>query len=141
VILSNQEGSCVAVVESMFANTPVGVYEDAIVGSRVFINEHTGRLFRRDSLGAQLRDFLAGAGSYEPRKWALENGLCCHGSTATLNRALRDSALATGEEWTRDIAVHHWRFDPVLLRAEDRIAFEPAYEEIRSRFGIRIGKQ
>jgi hypothetical protein len=58
-----------------------------------------------------------------------------------LNRALKASALEGGEEWTQDIAVHHWRFDPVLLRDEDRRSLEPAYEDIRSRFGIRIGKQ
>jgi glycosyltransferase involved in cell wall biosynthesis len=140
IILSNQEGSCVAVVESLFADTPVGLYEDAIVGSRAFINEQTGRLFRRDGLGAQLRDFLSASRTCSPRKWALENGLCCHGSTAVLNRALKASALEGGEQWTRDIAVHHWRFDPVLLREEDRRALEPAYEDIRSRFGIQIGK-
>ena len=36
-------GFCVAVVETMFAGTPLGIYQDAIIGSRVFINPHSGR--------------------------------------------------------------------------------------------------
>ena len=38
-IFSRQEGSCVAIVEAMFSNTPVGMYRDAHIGSRAFINE------------------------------------------------------------------------------------------------------
>jgi len=140
LILSNQEGSCVAVVEAMAAGTPVGLYQDAIIGSGAFINQHTGRFFQREGLGAQLRDFLAAAESYHPRQWMIENGVGCHQGSATLNQALRDAALQAGEEWTRDIVVHHLRPDPILLRPEDRAALEPEYEDIRSRFGVRIGR-
>ncbi|MEI9811573.1 MAG: glycosyltransferase [Acidobacteriota bacterium] len=38
LILSMQEGSCVAVAEALIANTPTGVMEDAIVGSKAFIS-------------------------------------------------------------------------------------------------------
>ena len=140
IILSNQEGSCVAVVEAMAADTPVGIYEDAIIGSGAFINQHTGRFFKREGLGAQLRDFLAAAESYTPRQWMMENGVGCHQGSAALNRALKDAALQTGEEWTRDLVVHHLRPDPILLRPEDRAALDSEYEEIRSRFGVRIGR-
>ena len=53
----------------MFANTPSGMFQDAEVGSRVFINEHTGRFLTDENLGAQLMDFIANAGKYSPRKW------------------------------------------------------------------------
>lgn len=56
LVLSRREGSCVVIVESMFANTPVAVYKDAEMGSRVFVNEHTGRLLRHDHLATQLKD-------------------------------------------------------------------------------------
>jgi hypothetical protein len=140
LILSRQEGSCVAVVESMFADTPVGIYQDAIIGSRVFINSHTGRFLRRAGLAAQLRDFLAAAESYSPRKWALENEIDCHGSTRALNRVLKEAALAAGHEWTQDIAEHHWRPNPLLLKQEDRERLRPAREDIRSRYGVTIGE-
>jgi hypothetical protein len=124
----------------MFADTPVGIYQDAIIGSRVFINSHTGRFLRRAGLAAQLRDFLAAAESYSPRKWALENEIDCHGSTRALNRVLKEAALAAGHEWTQDIAEHHWRPNPLLLKQEDRERLRPAREDIRSRYGVTIGE-
>ena len=140
VILSKQEGSCVAVVESMFADTPVGIYEDAIIGSGAFINEHTGQFLTEDSLGKQLAEFLAAAPSYSPRKWVLENGVGCQQGTAGLNRHLKEAALRAGEQWTRDIVAHHLRPDPILLRPEDRAALDTEYDDIRSRFGVKIGR-
>ena len=141
VILSKQEGSCVAVVESMFAGTPVGVLEDAVIGSKAFINEQTGRLFRRGHVGRQMAEFLARAESFSPREWVLENGVSCHGSTRVLNELLKADALGAGEEWTEDIAVHYWRPDPLLLNAADRVRLKPAYSYIHTRFGITLGKQ
>ena len=81
LVLSRREGSCVVVVECMFANTPVGVYEDAEMGSRVFVNEHTGRLLRHDNLAAQIKDFVESSAKYEPRRWVVENGVDCVAST------------------------------------------------------------
>ncbi|MBI3690706.1 MAG: hypothetical protein HY239_08650 [Mycolicibacterium aromaticivorans] len=131
--------SCVAVVESLFANTPVGLYEDAIIGSRYFINEHSGRLLQHDNLAGQLKDFLSAAHRFSPRQWALETKIDSPGSTATLNRVLRENAVAAGQEWTQDIAVHHWRPDPVLLLDSDRARLRPAQEDIERRFGLKIG--
>jgi glycosyltransferase involved in cell wall biosynthesis len=140
VILSKREGSCVAVVESMAANTPVGIYEDAAIGSRAFVNEHTGRFFTNGNLADQLVDFLASASRYTPRRWVLENGICCRDSTAILNEAVKTSALKSGARWTQDLAVHYWRPDPILLRPEDKLRLQPAYDDIRDRFGLTIGK-
>lgn len=139
VILSRREGSCVAVVESIIANTPVGVIEDATVGSKVFVNEHTGMLLRSGNLGAQLKQFLAQHERYTPRQFALKQGWCCFGSTIELNRALRQQALTAGEEWTQDIAVHHWRPDPQLVDAADWQRMENDYRDIEQRFGLRLG--
>jgi glycosyltransferase involved in cell wall biosynthesis len=38
IILSRHEGYCGAVTESMFADTPVGVLNDAYIGSKAYIN-------------------------------------------------------------------------------------------------------
>lgn len=139
VILSRQEGSCVAVVESMFANTPVGLFHDARIGSRAFIVPETGRFLQHENLGRQLQDFIAQAEQYSPRRWVLENGVSCFGSTETLNRTLRDEALASGEEWTQDIVAHHWRPHPELVSAADRERFQPEYDDILARFGVHFG--
>lgn len=140
LLLSKQEGSCVAVVESMFANTPVGIYEDAIIGSKAFVNSSTGRLLRNGDLAPQILEFLAQADTYSPREWVQSHDVSCFGSTKTLNAALRDAALAEGAEWTQDIAVHHWRHDPVLVFEEDRVRLACAFQDIRDRFGFALGK-
>jgi hypothetical protein len=122
----------------MFANTPVGIFEDAEIGSRLYINESTGRLLQHRNLAEQLMDFVANAHNYSPREFAEQN-ISCHRSTKTLNELLKTQALGLGQEWTQDIAVHHWRPDPQLLRRVDRKRMQPAYDEIRTQFGITVG--
>ena len=138
IVLSRREGSCVVVVESMFANTPIGIYEDAEMGSRVFVNEHTGRLLRHDHLAAQLKDFVESAAQYQPRKWVMENGVGCVASSRTLNEALKQQSLANGGEWTEDIATLCWRPDPQYYDPQDAERLRPSYDEIESRCGIGI---
>jgi glycosyltransferase involved in cell wall biosynthesis len=138
LILSRREGSCVAVVESMFANTPVGVYEDAEVGSRVFINEHTGRLLKHENLASQLKDFVESSARYEPRKWVMENGVDCVASSRTLNHVLKEYALSSGGEWTEDIATLRWRPNPQYYNPHVAERLRPCYDDIESRSGIVI---
>jgi len=138
VILSRREGSCVAVAESMFANTPVGIFADAEIGSRIFINKETGRFLQRRNLSEQLMKFIETAQRYSPRSWAEKNISCFH-STKVLNDILKQHALAAGQYWTEDISAHHWRPDPQLVREYDRDRFQPAFEDIKVRFGITIG--
>lgn len=138
VILSRREGSCVAVAESMFANTPVGIFDDAEIGSRVFLNEFTGRFLHYRNLGGQLMDFIETAHKYSPRSWAEKNISCFH-STRILNDALKSRALAAGQEWKQDIAVHNWRPDPQLVHNQDGDRLSVAAEDLRMRFGLTIG--
>jgi glycosyltransferase involved in cell wall biosynthesis len=137
VILSRREGSCVAVAESMFANTPVGILEDAEIGSRVFINEQTGRFLQHHNLGIQLMDFITEAQRYSPREWAEQN-ISCFKSTKTLNNILKKHMVAAGQEWTQDIAVLQWRPDPQLVDSKDKARIEASYDDIQRRFGIDI---
>ena len=137
VILSRREGSCVVVVESMFADTPVGLLEDAEIGSKHFINSQTGRLLRKRHLAEDLTAFIAQADQYHPRLWADEN-IACTRSTATLNAALKKYALEHGHPWTQDIALMCWRPDPQVVRPEDCKRLEPARREILDRFGLEL---
>jgi glycosyltransferase involved in cell wall biosynthesis len=138
LILSRREGSCVAVVESMFANTPVGLYEDAEVGSRVFINEYTGRLLKHNHLAGQLKDFVESSAQFQPRKWVMENGVDCVASSQALNNALKQHAQASGAEWTEDIATLRWRPNPQYYDPQDAGRLHPCYDEIENRCGICI---
>jgi glycosyltransferase involved in cell wall biosynthesis len=138
VILTRREGSCVVVAESMFANTPVGLLRDAEIGSRVFINEATGRFLDHRHLGQQLTELIERAGEYSPRAWA-EKNIGCHQSSGTLNDLLRQHALKDGQEWTQDIAPLCWRPTPELVRQEDVVRLQPEREEIKRRFGVVVG--
>jgi hypothetical protein len=138
LVLSRREGSCAVVVESMFANTPVAVYEDAEMGSRVFVNEHTGRLLRHENLGAQLKQFVEASSEFSPRKWVMENGVDCVSSSRTLNKALKQRALDSGQEWTEDIATLCWRPDPSYFDVADYHRLQPSYLDIQHRCGISI---
>jgi len=141
LILSRREGSCVAVVESMFANTPIGLFEDAEVGSRVYINEQTGRLLRHDRLAAQIKDFVESSAQYNPRKWVIENGVDCVASSRVLNEALKQNALSSGGEWTEDIATLRWRPNPQYYDPLQAEPLRPSYAEIESHCGISIPAQ
>jgi glycosyltransferase involved in cell wall biosynthesis len=141
VILSRREGSCIAVVESLLADTPVAVLAGAEVGSRVFINEQTGRFLAARNLGAQLREFIAQAHCYHPRRWAMDHQIHCQGSSAVLNRVVKETCLAAGEAWTCDLAPFQWRPEPQLLAPADRARLQPARAAVQARFGVQIGKE
>jgi glycosyltransferase involved in cell wall biosynthesis len=138
-VLSRREGSCVVVVESMFAGTPVGLLDTAVIGSKHFINEQTGRLLRERYLAEDLTDFIARADSYHPRQWAEQNITCSH-STAVLNGVLRKHSLDHGQEWTQDIALMCWRPDPQVVNPDDCRRLEPSRQELRERFGLMLSK-
>ncbi len=138
VILSRREGSCVVVAESLFADTPAAVLEDAEIGSRAFINPSTGRLLRDGQpLGPQLLELIQSSQHFQPRAWALQH-IACTQSSRTLNEIIKKVMLSQGQEWTQDLAPIHWSADPRLMNAADRIRLRPAYEELHRRFGLDL---
>src|SRR5262245_59259855 len=122
----------------MFAATPAAVLRDAEIGSRAFINEQTGRFLDGKHLARDLTNFVRDADTFSPRKWAEEH-ISCFRSTEILNAALKEHALAHGQEWTVDLAPLQWSPDPQLVRAEDQERLAPEQEEIRHHFGLDIG--
>ncbi len=141
IILSLREGSCVAVVESLFADTPVAIFKNAEVGSRIFINNETGRFLENQDVGLQLYDFIKNANKYTPRKWAMENKIHCFESSAKLNKIVCDYCKSIGEDWTKDIAVFHWRPYPTPIYEQDKILLQSERRRIKDKFGIVIGKE
>jgi glycosyltransferase involved in cell wall biosynthesis len=138
VILTRREGSCVVVAESLFADTPVALLEKAEVGSRAFINPSTGRLLREDRpLGPQLGEFLASTEQYHPRQWAQEH-ITCSRSSQILNDAVKKRMLALDQEWTQDLAEMTRCPDSRLVKREDRLRLQPAYEDLKKRFGLDL---
>lgn len=102
--LSHKEGSYVAVAEALMADTPVGMYANARIGSKAYIREETGVLFHPDRpLAPQILAFLERAHRFTPRAWAIGNisaGVNC----VRLNRILQEEALGEGRPWTRDLS-------------------------------------
>lgn len=137
LIFSRQEGSCIVVAESMFANTPVGLLADAWIGSKAFINPATGRLLDPARLGAEIKELVDHAHELSPRAWAEEH-ISCYKSTEILNRTLREHALSEGRPWTVDLAPLTWCPAPKLVREEDRLRMKPAYEAFERELGIAI---
>jgi hypothetical protein len=141
LILSRREGACVAVVESLFANTPVGLMEGALIGSSQWINNETGRFLDENGLAEQLIDFVAESSRYRPRAWALEAGLDCFTSTQRLNAVLKSHLTAAGQSWTRDIVPHHWRPAPEYTAIEDQTATLAARTDVLTHLGFRTGPE
>ena len=133
IILSAREGSCVAVAESLFADTPVAMMHNAHVGSRAYINAQTGVLLHAGTMHTQLGQMIERSASFTPRAWALAN-ITCRQATQKLNEILREYS----KSWTRDIVPMCWRPDPICVDERDNETMQPAYEQLHKRFGIVV---
>lgn len=138
LILSRREGSCVAVAESLFADTPVGLLRGAEVGSSAFLNSETGRHLEERRLAAELTTFLDESDRFTPRSWA-DQHISCFRSSARLNDLVKQHMIATGQEWTCDLAPLYWRPDPCLVAPEDQQRMGTAQVDLRQRFNLEIG--
>src|SRR5260370_29831787 len=128
LVFSRQEGSCIAVAESLFADTPVGLFRNARIGSRAFINEQTGMLLHRRGLAEQLQRFVETADSYRQSQWAVAN-ISCHHARAVLSGVLRRAAEADGAPWTRDVVAVAKDLVPSYVSAADGAEMLPWYED------------
>jgi glycosyltransferase involved in cell wall biosynthesis len=142
LIFSKQEGSCIAITESLFGNTPVGVFKDSIIGSKAFVNEQTGVLLEDRGLGSQVERFVENAsnGKYRPRDWALAN-ISCHRSYETLNTMFRLEAERRGTLWTRDLERFHQNDRPRYLDVATAEKMNVWYQAFENDYGIRIELQ
>ena len=138
VILSTREGACVAVVESLFANVPVGLLRGASVGSRAYINAQTGRFLRPERLSEDLTTFVAAFADYQPRRWAVQNGISCRESSDVLNSTLKSHTAQLGHAWTQDIVPMQWRPNATFLNADDAKRMKVEYHRFASAYGVRI---
>lgn len=133
LILSRREGCCVAAVEALFADAPLGMMHDAHVGPRAYINEHTGRMLRPGGLAYQLEEFLERAASYQPRAWAMRH-VSCYQSIERLNALLKEHATSSGQPWTQNATMPCWRPHPTLNYSADAERMRPVYAELHERY-------
>jgi glycosyltransferase involved in cell wall biosynthesis len=139
VILSRREGSCVAVAESLFADTPVAMSRQAHIGSRRYINARTGMLIDERHVANGLSELLERREEYRPREWAVEN-ISARQTSVRLNDALRDYSRRTGRPWTTDITPMCWRHSPEYLRDADERRMQGAVDRLQRDHGIVFRK-
>lgn len=138
LICSRREGSCVAVVESMFANTPVALLKGAGIGSAKFVNASTGAFLDESRLATELLGFHESAAGLSPRAWCLENGLDAKSSSRRLNDFLAADCQRRGLPWTADLLPMHWRPDPRLSHPQDAPWLDAEVRKIYELTGIKM---
>jgi glycosyltransferase involved in cell wall biosynthesis len=139
IILSRREGSCVAVAESLFADTPVGLVQGCQIGSTAYINDRTGCFLRESHLAEDLHRFVAQADTYRPRSWALSHITCRH-SIARLNHLLREHARQEGRPWTRDLELFAQDTLSIYPDPDRALAMQPHIDAFERNFGFRLGR-
>jgi glycosyltransferase involved in cell wall biosynthesis len=139
--LSAREGSFISVAEALFSDTPAGLYRNAMVGSKDYINEQTGTLFDpARPLSDQILEFLAKSDTFRPAEWARAH-IASTINVAKLNGLLRDLALQEGRPWTRDIEPFHCRRLCFLYDRESAAAeFRDLYQQFREEFDLQIDR-
>ncbi len=140
LILSRREGCCVAVVESLFADSPVGLMRNAHIGPKAYIHDETGVLLDSSKMGKQLRDFVERSQSFRARDWASEN-ISCFQSIDKLESQLRDHAIAEGRPWTTGLKMPVWRPFPTYVNSIDAEEMRPAYEELHRRLPVLFSEK
>lgn len=140
LMLSLREGSCLAVVESLLANVPAGMFGNAHVGSRDFINEETGRLLHSSSLPSDLMKLLelSRGGQFQPRRWALSHAEASV-SSVRLEKILAEHSHQQGSAWEHGILPFCLRrARPDYLNREDWKIGMPWHEEFEQRYQVRF---
>ncbi len=100
--LSGREGSYVSLAEALFAGAAVGVYANAHIGTKSYINPRTGFLYQNDvPLYKQIQQSLDVIETLNPRGWAVEN-ISAHINLQRLNDLMRFKKHKASIPWTVD---------------------------------------
>lgn len=100
--LSGREGSYVSLAEALFADCAVGIYQDAVVGTKNYVNPSTGFLLAPGiPLHTQISKCLRLVDSLSPRTWAMSN-IDSKANVAKLNKLLKYENNQRGIDWQKD---------------------------------------
>ncbi len=138
--LSHKEGSYVAVAESLVAGTPVGMYKNALIGTRAYINDDTGIFFEPNKpLAPQLIKFIDISRNMDPSKWARAN-ISARINNRKLSQIFRKHALSNNDEWNSDIDPSYAkRFDLYYYQGENtEREYAKEYKEFKERYNLYI---
>lgn len=102
VFLTRKEGDNKALVEAMFADVPVIVYDKTIGGAGSRVNNETGVFASDEELAEKIVYMLDHHREFAPRKWALANTGSAV-ATRVLDEALRRAVTGSGGRYTTPI--------------------------------------
>ncbi|MFH1771979.1 MAG: glycosyltransferase [Candidatus Omnitrophota bacterium] len=102
ILLSEKEGNCRAMAESIAAGCPILIYKYNEGDAVGFVNKDTGSLCDFDELPEALIDMVNNYDKFSPYKWAVDN-IGSAQATNKLNSILKQIALKRGEPWACDI--------------------------------------
>jgi len=102
VLLSKKEGPNKAIVEAIFCDIPVIVYDGFVGGAQTKIQPHTGRLSSDRDLGASILYTLDHLEGFSPREWALQHTGSSR-TTQRLTESIRSIAETGDVPWTKGI--------------------------------------
>ena len=133
ILWSRREGVNRAIIEGMFAGVPCLVRDGFNYNYKYnYINTQTGCFSTERDLPDKLVWMIENYEQFDPRSWVLDRMTCQH-STAILNAAIRDVAVAAGERWSRDICVKTAGLNRLQYwNPEDRTKFEDDYVWLKS---------
>ena len=133
VILTKHEGACVAITESLFADSPVAALRGADVGSVKHINKDTGVLLDAGKIHYQLQQFLETGGNYRARAWAMEH-ISHTAANQKLNALMKDFSVSKGLDWTTDLKPVCWHPIWEYVNERDQHEMNVAYNDLQGRF-------
>lgn len=102
VFLTRKEGDNKALVEAMFADVPVIVYDKTIGGAGSRVNSATGVFASDEQLAGKIVHMLDHYREFTPRQWALANTGSAV-ATRVLDDALRRAVTGAGGRYTTPI--------------------------------------
>lgn len=114
--LSGREGSYVSLAEALFAGAAVGIYADAVVGTKNYINPQTGFLLQPGlPLAAQIKRCLQLQPTLAPREWAVSN-IDTRVNVSKLNQLLKAESQSLGRPWSNEcepFRIQNFVFEPM----------------------------
>jgi len=133
IIWSRREGVNRTIIEGMFCDVPCIVREGFNYGFHYpHINSQTGCYSSERALPDRLVWMTENYLSFSPREWVMAN-MTCQRATDVLAEAIRQHAVAAGENWTRGLAVKVCYLNAMRYWDEaDTVRFKGDYEFVKS---------
>ncbi|QTN32001.1 hypothetical protein HZ994_06550 [Akkermansiaceae bacterium] len=132
-VFSRREGCCVAVAESLMADSPVALVTGTHMGPAEYINGQTGCFLPLRGTGPALAEFLRRAESCRAREWAVQH-IANTVSADRLGIFFAAERVERGEPWSGGLAVPKWSPHPMIPEGAAHDSLAGAFEGLHRSF-------